>query len=215
MLPSANPDTVGRVSEGSVLSPHCLVLRQGLQFSADEPVPYDEWIRVGSHLKQVAGSVMFMIGDWLAYGQAKYVDNVWGRRMPNDIYRQIAQETGYAEGTLRNSKYVCTHIPLSLRSDKLTFNHAQALASKATQEQYPFWLSELEKNGWSVKEFWAVLRKAGSKHKDEPNDRGQESILELCRQFVRDFNSLVETAGETELRECGKVLTPVWQRMGG
>lgn len=187
----------------------------GLQFTGDEPVPYDEWIHIGGHLKQVAGSVMFMIGDWLAYGQAKYVDNVWGKRMPNDLYRHFAVETGYAEGTLRNAKYICTAIPSSLRNDKLTFNHAQALAAKAPPNQYQFWLRELELNGWSVKEFWQVLRKAGSSHKEEPNDRGQESLLEVCRQFVRDFNSHIEGVPETELRECARVLTPVWQRMGG
>ena len=58
------------------------------------------------------------IGDCLAYRQQK-----WG------MYDDIAEETGMAKQTLKDTKWVSENVESSLRKDNLSFNHHKEVAS--------------------------------------------------------------------------------------
>jgi len=90
--------------------------KTGLTVTGDPT--FEEWENCGKFLKQAEKSVQFWIGDWLNYGERK-----WG-----EMYSQAVEETDYTEGSLRNAKWVSSKVPLSLRNDKLEFNHHVVVA---------------------------------------------------------------------------------------
>lgn len=99
------------------LAPCFKMTTKGLQITGDPT--YEEWEAVGETLRFLEGSIRFAIGDWLRYGERK-----WGEK-----YAQASEETGYSEGTLRDSAWVASAVDLSLRSDKLSFAHHKEVAS--------------------------------------------------------------------------------------
>src|SRR5882724_7839366 len=74
-------------------------------------LPIQEWMAIGKQLSEGIRAGMWMLGDWLVYGHNNYEVTEWNNRIPKGIYAEIAKVTGYAEGTLRNAKYVCAAIP--------------------------------------------------------------------------------------------------------
>jgi N6-adenosine-specific RNA methylase IME4 len=85
-----------------------------------EGTSFDDWSALGRTLQQMEKSVMWWIGDWLRFGERKY----------GETYAQAIETTGYAEGTLKNAKYVAERFSdPSRRRDNLTFGHHQAVAA--------------------------------------------------------------------------------------
>ncbi|MBV9688974.1 MAG: hypothetical protein JO202_04600 [Ktedonobacteraceae bacterium] len=69
--------------------------------------------------------MQFWIGDWLNYGE-----RAWGKK-----YEEALQQTGLDYQTLRDYKWVASHVPLSVRKDTLSFHHHKQVASLDTQQQ--------------------------------------------------------------------------------
>jgi site-specific DNA-methyltransferase (adenine-specific) len=107
------------------LAPYFKLTSTGLQITG-EPT-YDEWAAVGETLKFLESSIQFALGDWLRYGERK-----WGEK-----YAQVSEETGRSEGTLRNYVSVANSVDLSLRNDKLTFDHHRFVAPLRLQDGAP------------------------------------------------------------------------------
>ena len=85
-----------------------------------ENTAFDDWSRLGATLQQMERAVMWWIGDWLRFGERKY----------GETYAQAIEATGYAEGTLKNAKYVAERFSeTSRRRDDLSFGHHQAVAA--------------------------------------------------------------------------------------
>ena len=113
---------------------------------------FGEWLDVGYLLKDIHGSIMFWLGDWLNYGESRY----------GEQYAQAVEVSGYAPQTLADAKWVASRIKPSLRNEHLTFAHHRAIAPLEEKNQKK-WL----RKAWEDKLTSSVLRLAvqGSKPK--------------------------------------------------
>jgi hypothetical protein len=161
----------------------------------------------------MAGAVLWLIGDWLAFGQEKYHGRDGYKRIENGIYAITAEETGFAEGTLRNAKYVCAAVNLSLRRDKLTFAHAQEIVGQTESGQFDYWSARVAHDGLTVKQLREQLRRSRSVHKDEPNDHGIVSPLAITDQYIRDLMPMVDDFTPAQAREHLANLRPLLERI--
>ncbi|MDR1282396.1 MAG: hypothetical protein LBK99_16480 [Opitutaceae bacterium] len=158
----------------------------GLEIS--DGIDYEEWLGIGQKINRITGSLMFIVGDWLAYGIKNYMHSMWSGKVPTELYRRIAAETGLSESSLRNAKYVCSHMTAEARGG-ITFNHALEIVSRATPESYGEWIARVTNEGLSVKVLRETLKKSRATHKPEPMDQGMTTLLERVRQLRRDIGA--------------------------
>jgi hypothetical protein len=102
---------------------------------------YGQWEVALSVACGIAKSCPFWIGDLLCIGESTY----------GEKYSQAINDTGFDPGYLRNLKYVCHQVELSLRSDNLTFSH-HALVAPCDPADQKKWLGKAVANHWTVKE---------------------------------------------------------------
>ena len=103
----------------------------------------DEWLEVGALLNKASDSVHWWIGDWLNYGTEHY--EIDGQKLTYGQATELLEAKGlnFSYGTLRNDKYVAETIPLSLRNDKLRWNHHYLVAPLPPGQQQ-YWLNYAE-----------------------------------------------------------------------
>ena len=147
---------------------------------------YEEWEDCGEFLKQAEKAVQFWIGDWLNYGERK-----WG-----EMYAQAVEETGYDEGTLRNYKYVAGAIDLSLRNDKLSFQHHIAVAPLPPEQQKNL-LEKAADEGMSYRELRQEIWRA--KVQDEHKLNLTDGELRPVRTVRGDMLEVVPSLGKFDL----------------
>ena len=135
----------------------CELSTTNLTFKRD--VSKEEWMDVFKALKQVEGCVQFWIGDCLAYRQQK-----WG------MYDDIAEETGMAKQTLKDTKWVSENVKSSLRKDNLSFNHHKEVASLPPEKQELF-LNMAVENKLSVRDLRNEIKK--EKRNDEARHQSE------------------------------------------
>jgi hypothetical protein len=90
---------------------------------------YEEWFELGKNLQGIHRSVLFWLGDWLSWGEAK-----WGEK-----YAQAVERTGYAAQTLANAQWVAKKIEFSRRIRELSWSHHQEISyldDKAEQDRF-------------------------------------------------------------------------------
>lgn len=102
-------------------------------------VGYDQWSKFAEGIsierKRIKnGSLMFYVGDWLAYGERNLAEK----------YAEALEVTGYNKSTLYNAKYVASSIEPERRREDLSWSHHLAVASleKEEQDQMLAWASE-------------------------------------------------------------------------
>ena len=190
----------------------CQLNRCGITFTAS--LEYDDWMKVGRRLIDVTGAAMWMVGDWLAYGHANYTETKWGKKLPDRLYAEISAQTGYSEQTLANAKCVCLALPHALRRERLTFSHAAEIVGRVPEEDRAHWVEEAVSEGISVKALREKLRKKYSSAAAEPEDRGESSLLESARQFVRDYLAATSGMAPRYKSELSRVLAPVIKDLG-
>ncbi len=204
---SKNTGTTEALSVSTVLPEGCTAYRQGLVLKPG--LSYDEWKGVGKTISRMAGSVMWLLGDWLAYGQAAYHGLEGFKRMENDRYAMVAEDTGFSEQRLRNAKWVCSAVDLSRRRDKLTMSHAEEIVGRSAPGQFDYWIDRVVKEGIPAKKLREMLRKSKSIHKIEPNDSGVTSPLAVTDQYVRDMLSVIPKLTADQKKEHLRNLMPV------
>ena len=123
----------------------CRLDKTSLTFKRE--VSTDEWMAVFKALKTVEDYVQFWLGDCLAYRERK-----WG------MYEDVAEETGYDKGTLKNLKSVSESIESSRRHDDLSFTHHQEVASLPPKKQEEF-LKKAADEKLSVRELREEIKK--------------------------------------------------------
>jgi len=123
--------------------------RTGMRF--DPRLPFEEWHRLGKQLSMHANASVWWLGDWLAFGQAKY-----GRR-----YKQAIAMTGLDYQTLRNYAVVARRFEMSRRRDMLSFQHHAEVCPLPDEEQ-DAWLGRAEAHRWTRNELRRRLRAAQS-----------------------------------------------------
>jgi hypothetical protein len=143
--------------------------RTGMRF--DPRLPFLEWHRLGKQLSMHANASVWWLGDWLAFGQAKY-----GRR-----YKQAIAITGLDYQTLRNYAVVARRFEMSRRRDKLSFQHHAEVCPLLDDEQDE-WLARAEAQGWTRNELRRQLRAAHSQISVETREA---ELLRLLVEPIR------------------------------
>ena len=117
----------------------------GLTISAR--LSYEEWFELGKNLQSIHRYVLFWLGDWLLWGEAK-----WGEK-----FSQGVELSGYSVQTLANAQWVSSRIEISRRSRELSWSHHQEVASLPPDEQDKFLQAAID-NEWRVHELIAAVR---------------------------------------------------------
>jgi hypothetical protein len=152
---------------------------------APESASSDAWIDLGRLLARLEGSLQWLIGDWIVYGEAIR----WG-----DI-PALAKELGFSDQTLRDYAYVARNVQLSIRIDKLSFGHHQVVAPLSPQEQWDA-LQYAAEHNLSIAAFRKVLR-GDTSAAEEASDQlldGPTTARKLTRFFKHDPSTSAQKA---------------------
>ena len=160
----------------------------GCQFTATsltiQPgLDFDDWQTLGAMLRRACQGVQFWIGDWIRYGETNY----------GDKYTEAMAATGLKYKSLANDVYVASKVDISLRNERLSFNHHYAVAALKPAQQRK-WLAKAEAEGLSYRQ----LRKAIEQKKR----RVSGSLLEKIYDRIEDGCYTVEAI--MTCLECGK-----------
>ena len=124
----------------------------GLCFDGD--LSFEEWRDVGRKVGRVARTSLFLVGDWLAYGEARWNGGERFEKMPGEQsarYIEAMQETGLELRTLMDAAYVARSVPYAERRPQLTFEHHKAVASLKSEDERGEWLEKADKQGLSTR----------------------------------------------------------------
>lgn len=185
-----------------------LVIPEGLSF--------DQWKMLGTRLLTLSHSVLFLLGDWLAYGEFAYRDNVWGKQLPAHIYEEVAEQTGFAEQTLADAKWICSKVDLSRRRDGLTLTKLReivgGLGDGTAASQIDYWQERAVKEHMTVARLRTELRLSKARHRDDPvppDDTAQSKAAVF--EFVRFYEGRSARWGERFKDWVAKQLDPVFE----
>ncbi len=106
-----------------------------------------EWAAAGQRIGAVGRCIQWLLGDWIAYGNAKF-----GER-----YSRAAKITGYDTQTLMNMVYVASRFPVSRRRENLSWSHHETLAGFGLEER-DLWLDQSVTHRWSVADLRMMVR---------------------------------------------------------
>jgi DNA modification methylase len=98
------------------------------------------WQRAGARLDRLHGSLMWWLGDWVRYGEARF----------GEQHRAVLEATGYKYQTIANAKWVASRIDCSRRRETLSFGHHAEVAALDPAAQSS-WLTAAEREGWSLR----------------------------------------------------------------
>jgi hypothetical protein len=106
--------------------------------SFDPLMSFAMWTALGARIGRCANASCWWLGDWLAFGKAKY-----GRR-----YKAAIALTGLDYQTLRNYAVVSRRFEMSRRRDTLSFQHHAEVCALPHDDQER-WLDRAAEHGWS------------------------------------------------------------------
>ena len=105
----------------------------GLEFRED--IDYAEWRALAGQIATSLRCMAFAIGDWLVYGEKKFDSRKRQGRVDQSRYELAVRATGIDYAHLRNYAYVSRRVPLSLRNDRLSWDHHRAVAKLPPEHQ--------------------------------------------------------------------------------
>jgi len=105
----------------------------GLEFR--EEIDYAEWQALAAHIATSLRCMAFAIGDWLVYGEKRFDSRKRQGRVDQSRYELAVRATGIDYAHLRNYAYVSRRVPLSLRNDRLSWDHHRAVAKLPPEHQ--------------------------------------------------------------------------------
>lgn len=101
-----------------------VIVRGGFTYTAlgliqvSEDVSFADWQAEVYHVDDARRAMKFWLGDLLNYGEGRY----------GAMAEQVADARRFVYEDLDTLKWVCHHVPVSLRSEKLSFSHHRAVA---------------------------------------------------------------------------------------
>jgi hypothetical protein len=105
----------------------------GLEFHGE--LSFEEWSALAPQIGTSLRCMAFVIGDWLVYGEDKFDSHKRQGRADPERYELACRATGIDYAVLRNYAYVSRRVPLSLRNDRLSWEHHRAVAKLSRDEQ--------------------------------------------------------------------------------
>jgi len=159
---------VVRLGDAIEIGPASLTFRRELG--------YDEWAAIGEVLQRLAGSVMWLLGDWLRFGEGKFAE-----------YSQVLPELPWKLETLYSAVKVADRIPPGSRRPKstvLTWSHFQAVAYLTGPERERL-LDAAEKNEWSRSQLREAVRAYRRQLKGSSGER--KATPQQLRHVAREY----------------------------
>lgn len=166
----------------------------GLEVESD--ATFEEWQYIGGILHRLEGSINWLIGDWLVYGE-----RVWGQ-----TYEQVSEITGFDVKTLYQYAWIARNVDFSVRTENLSFGHHQLIAGLEPDLQRR-WLAHAEENNLSISQ----LRKAlADTPPTLPQVSPQHALFspEIKRNFTKMFRLGIK-AGQGDKRARDKFLSQI------
>jgi hypothetical protein len=109
----------------------------GLEFHGE--LSFEEWSSLAPQIGTSLRCMAFVVGDWLVYGEDKFDSRKRQGRADPERYELACRATGIDYAVLRNYAYVSRRVSLSLRNDRLSWEHHRAVA-KLSQDEQERWL---------------------------------------------------------------------------
>lgn len=144
------------------------VTELGIEFRGE--LTFDEWDALGRKISRAARCIGFLVGDWINYGEGRY----------GEMYLDALNKTGFDYQTLRNFAWVAKAVQLSVRTDKLTWEHHKMVAKLAGDDQR-VWLEAAQKQALSTRRLRKSIIKgrvlSPDEMHDDPADRAHVTYL--------------------------------------
>jgi len=157
----------------------CKLHKTSLEISPD--INRAQYRKIGESLHLIQGSIQFWIGDWLRFGERK-----WG-----EMYKEAEEITGFSKQTLRNNKWVSDKVEMSVRTDKLPYQHHEIVAALPQREQKK-WLGKAIEDNLSARDLRQEIRTANVKPAP-PLPSGLYDVIYADPPWRYDFNSTDES----------------------
>jgi len=119
----------------------------GLELVGEQIPTTNDLQNLGRVLKQLEGSIQWLIGDWVIAGETVE----WGK------ISEFADEIGFDVQSVYDCSYVARKVDFSLRSEKLSFGHHRLVAPLTLEEQR-YWLTQALQNQWSISQMRDAMR---------------------------------------------------------
>jgi len=136
----------------TIETPNVRITALGLIFEGD--VSFDQWADLGTQAGRLVRTSLFLIGDWLAYGETRWNGGVRFESLKTetrDRYVIAMQATGLELQTLQKAAIVARNIPLDQRRADLTFEHHKAVTQIKDPETRTEWLATAAEHGLSTR----------------------------------------------------------------
>lgn len=176
---AALKDALVRKPDGTMAFRGFLLTPTGLLSDAGA-VDYDDWLDLGYTLRQLEGSLSWLIGDWLVFGEREY----------GKTYQQLAEMLGVEVATLYDWRYVASAVHFSVRTEKLHWSHHKLVAGLDEAQQVA-WLDWAANNGRSVGEMRRML--AAARAEDNQSISQQPPAL-LTKAQADSLKSVIKWA---------------------
>lgn len=161
--------------------------------------PYAIWEAYGEGMQRIHGSMPFILGDWLNYGERVY----------GETYMQAVEATGMKTQTLMNYKWVASRVPIFLRRENLTWTHHSLVASLPLEEQ-SLWLDVASKEDWPTAELRSRIKTATGETRNE----WQEMVDKLSAMVEQTLGHAEHPDDIAALRLMKDLLMDMRQRRG-
>lgn len=120
----------------------------------DAELSFELWCEVGRRVGRVARTSLFLVGDWLVYGQDRWSAGQRFEKMPDaqrERYIDAMKETGLELRTLMDAAYVARNVPYAQRRPHLTFEHHKTVAKVKDEAAREQWLDTADSQGLSTR----------------------------------------------------------------
>lgn len=162
----------------------------GLHF--DEEVTFEQWRDIGLKVGRVARTSLFLVGDWLIYGQDRWNGGKRFEKMPEDEaerYLEAMKATGLELKTLMDAAYVSRNVPIQQRRPDLTFEHHKTVAKVKSETEREEWLRKADSQGLSTRRLRkSILLGRVAKEREmrsDAQDRGIDNHIPWINGMVR------------------------------
>lgn len=184
---SPAPNGIVPQPDGSLSYNDMRITQKGIDLSQTE-IAQDEFAVFFDFILRLEGSIQFVIGDLVVYGKA----HKW-----EDVFQQIAAESGREISTLYDYSWVCGNIPFSVRTEKLAFGHHKLVASMKPADMQK-WLAAAEREGWSVSQMRSEIKK--SRQKKKPTNKLDDKIRSFSVHTEKQYKSIWNDLSEGQKR---------------
>lgn len=106
-----------------------------------EKLSFEQWLAIGEQLQIAHRSILWWIGDFLAYGEKRF----------GEEYAQAVENLGHSTETIRVAKWVSERVDPKRRRAGLSWSHHREVASLDPDEQARL-LDAAEVESWSSRQ---------------------------------------------------------------